>query len=118
MSSIAGSELRSGGGIGGTGGARRQRPAHLVRQSTVLKLMCALLALAALLGWKARHHLVGSSTGDKRASDSPAPASLAGGHALPARLAAPVEEDEEDGVVVGAASARRRVQPSKRARPS
>ena len=52
------SQLRSGGGIAGSGGARRPPP-RLIRQSTVIKLMIGMLLCAALMGWKARHHLVG-----------------------------------------------------------
>lgn len=109
---IVPSELRSGGGTAGVGGnGRARRPTHVVRQSTVLKLMIAMLALAALIGWKARHHCIGRRGG---AVTAPLPAAQTA-TALP-----PPGERGDEAVVNSAApaAARRRVHlaPAKRVR--
>ena len=50
--------LRSGGGIAQLAGGRKlRRPKPYFRASTVLKLMVVLLLIAALAGWRLRHHL-------------------------------------------------------------
>ena len=96
------SQLLSGGGIAGSGGGGRgRRPLYLVRQTTVVKIMVGLLALAALVGWKARHLLQSKRQGE-------------GGGQAPAVAMHAVEE----GVVVNGVAARRRshLNKTKRAR--